>query len=166
MKICWDNIKDIYIPKRPHAKCDFKNIKGKKLYYKESCKECNEPFLSFTKIGEFCDRTCKNIWINKHKDYTFMRINNPMFDEELKKKNIENRCLFEHRVYWHKKAWELFGKDHCEKCGLALNEYYDIYNKNFDMHNNLNPKNYTILESEAWQCLCRSCHTKIEKETI
>jgi hypothetical protein len=29
------------------------------------------------------------------------------------------------------------------------------------MHNTLVPKDYTVLESYAWKCVCNSCHQKL-----
>jgi len=66
-------------------------------------------------------------------------------------------------VYLHDKAWKLFKKEKCDICNIYLEEYKEINNKKrFDMHNKLVPKNYSIMESRAWQCLCRNCHSSIE----
>ena len=66
-------------------------------------------------------------------------------------------------VYFHKKAYELFGLNYCEQCNISS----DIYNKNrkirFDMHCTSTPKNYTIMEKGNWECLCRKCHMEREK---
>jgi hypothetical protein len=67
---------------------------------------------------------------------------------------------------WHIKAWEKFGKNYCEICYIDINTYMEKYNKRFDMHNTLNPKDHTILEPEVWQCLCINCHKMVEKEEI
>jgi hypothetical protein len=68
--------------------------------------------------------------------------------------------------YYHEKAWKLFGKKFCEGCGITLDEYIVKYNKRFDMHNTLEPKNYCILEEKAWMCLCVKCHGLIETNNI
>lgn len=68
--------------------------------------------------------------------------------------------------YWHNKAWQLFGKENCEICNISLLEYMKENDCRFDMHNCLEPKDYPVMEPEAWQCLCRNCHTSIEKKTI
>lgn len=61
--------------------------------------------------------------------------------------------------YWHEKAFEMFGKDKCERCNNEAN-----IQKRLCMHNTLNPKDHTIMEAYAWQTLCDSCHVIIEWE--
>jgi hypothetical protein len=63
--------------------------------------------------------------------------------EELKRKKSESlkgRFLKEESSQWkggidigtqHKRAWELFGKDYCEICGISLNEYKKKSNRRF-----------------------------------
>jgi hypothetical protein len=46
---------------------------------------------------------------------------------------------------------------------LTLQESYDRFNQRLAMHNTLNPKKYTIMKSEAWQCLCKKCHMTLDK---
>jgi len=67
-------------------------------------------------------------------------------------------------IYLHKRAWELFGGNECEVCGLSLKLHKEFYNKRFFMHNTLNPKDYSILEKHAWQCVCIPCHAEVEKD--
>lgn len=66
-------------------------------------------------------------------------------------------------AYWHEKAWELFGKYFCEDCGMTLKDHYEIYNQRFHMHNKLLPKDYTVMESYAWNCLCNPEHESLER---
>lgn len=174
MKICWNNIEDLHIPKRPHAKYDFRNSKGQKFNYIESCKQCGDPFLSQPQAkAEFCDKSCKASYEGKRRGYYPSGINHPMFGKinyGAKKWMIENNPNADghvnfqggNRYYWHKKAWELFGKNNCENCNLTLQENYNKFNRKLSMHNTLNPKDYTVMKSEAWQCLCDKCHTEIE----
>jgi len=65
--------------------------------------------------------------------------------------------------YWHSKAWKLFGKNYCEICHIDINTYMEKTNQRFDMHNTLEPKDYTVMEPYVWQCLCHSCHMVIEE---
>jgi len=64
--------------------------------------------------------------------------------------------------YWHSKAWKRFGKMYCEICNMNINEHFEKHNQRFDMHNTLEPKDYTVMESHVWMCLCKSCHKKID----
>jgi len=133
MKICWDNIEDIYIPKRPHAKCDFRSKKAKYIY-NESCKECGYPFLSQPQAkAEFCDRACKARFENKINKW---------------KHGYQN---------YHREAYNLFGKNKCERCGCEEDQ-----NERFSMHNTVN--DHSIMEQYAWKCLCRSCHSKLHRK--
>ena len=67
----------------------------------------------------------------------------------------------------HNRAWKLFGKDHCEICGMS-NEDHKKKHKNgsrLSMHNTLTPKDYTVMEPEAWMTVCEfGCHTDVEGE--
>jgi len=67
-----------------------------------------------------------------------------------------------HYTYAHNKAWDKFGLPHCERCGINNDYHIQLYKRRLDMHNTLNPKDYTVMEPEAWQTLCKKCHAKIE----
>ena len=62
----------------------------------------------------------------------------------------------------HAVAWDMFGKEKCDRCGMTLKKHKKLYKSRFHMHNRLNPKDYTILEAYAWQCLCSRCHGIVE----
>ena len=64
---------------------------------------------------------------------------------------------------WHKHAWKKFGKNSCELCGLSNDEHKEKYNRRLEMHNTLDPKDYSVMEPNAWLTLCASCHAKVEK---
>ncbi len=64
--------------------------------------------------------------------------------------------------YWHKKAWELFGQDKCEVCGMSNEEHINKWGHKLELHNNLESKDYTILKKDIWTTICKSCHSKIE----
>jgi len=79
---------------------------------------------------------------------------------EANKDNIRNGGCSD---YWHKKAWELFGKDYCETCYMSNEEHKKTYKCRLHMHNMISPdKNYSVIESYAWKCLCGLCHGKLE----
>lgn len=62
MKICYDNLEKIYFT----SKGTFRSKDQKTGYiYKESCKECENPFLATHKNQLFCDNTCKGKYIEK-----------------------------------------------------------------------------------------------------
>lgn len=55
MKICWDNLEKLKYTKR----CNFRDKDSKiTYYYKDSCKNCFEPFLTHTKDRVFCCPSC------------------------------------------------------------------------------------------------------------
>ena len=66
--------------------------------------------------------------------------------------------------YLHQIAWKTFGKMYCEKCGMTLYQHYKKYNKRFDMHNTLIPKDYKSKDPNAWMTLCKPCHIEVEYE--
>jgi len=45
---------------------------------------------------------------------------------------------------------------------MSNEEHLQRYNRRLDLHNTLQPKDYTILKEEAWLALCRPCHIKLE----
>ena len=64
--------------------------------------------------------------------------------------------------YYHLQAWILFGKTYCEVCGIhSLTSVLNGYGRH-SMHNGLNPKDYSVMEQDAWICVCHMCHAKIE----
>lgn len=64
--------------------------------------------------------------------------------------------------YWHGKAWELFGSGCCENCYMSNEEHKQRWGQRLHMHNTLDPKDYTIMEPEAWMTLCKTCHSGLE----
>ena len=56
MKICWDNLEKLRYSKKTGKWYTGPQI----LIYKEKCKECGEPFLSFAgNKGLYCNKECK-----------------------------------------------------------------------------------------------------------
>ena len=71
----------------------------------------------------------------------------------------------ESSFYWcHEKAWKLFGKENCEKCGMSLFEHEKKYDCRFPMHCTGSPKDYTLMEESNWMTLCHSCHSILEEQ--
>ena len=67
-----------------------------------------------------------------------------------------------HSSAYHVKARKLFGKDCCEICGMVSEEHLKKYGCRFDMHYLLEPHDWTVMEQEAWQTLCKSCHVGLK----
>ena len=72
MKLCWDNIENLSIPQRPHAKVDFIDYtkKSKRKYYLMKCDYCGYDCLVNTvnikqNDHHFCNLSCAN----KFKDH-------------------------------------------------------------------------------------------------
>jgi hypothetical protein len=62
MKICWDNLENIILTKNGK----FRDVKRKITYnYIVGCKNCGEPFLTFSH-GRFCCVSCANSGENNH----------------------------------------------------------------------------------------------------
>lgn len=57
MKICYDTIDDLRLTKNGNLK-NSKSGKSRIYYFYESCKECNEPFLSDKKNPLYCSSDC------------------------------------------------------------------------------------------------------------
>lgn len=63
MKLCWDNISNMYLMKGGLLR---DRVTGAKYVIKESCKYCGEPFLSQPQsTGDFCTHECKGKMIKK-----------------------------------------------------------------------------------------------------
>jgi len=78
MKICWDNLEDIYLNKNKNF-----SKRGKILYILK-CKACNEDFLGYNKNNKFCTHSCSNSGI-------YCPSYGKKKSEETKKKISENR---------------------------------------------------------------------------
>ena len=63
---------------------------------------------------------------------------------------------------WHRRAWELFGKDHCQICGMSLQEHTEIYGERLSMHCF---GDFQDLRRENWICLCWKCHENFDLRT-
>jgi hypothetical protein len=64
----------------------------------------------------------------------------------------------------HVKVWNLFGKDHCEICGISLKDYQIKHPRGsrFSMH--CRDKNYNNFDEDNWITVCEfGCHQKLDK---
>ena len=65
------------------------------------------------------------------------------------------------RDYWHEQAWNKFGKDSCEMCGMSNKEHIQSTRDRLHMHCVGGKEMYHIQTKENWICLCNKCHPKI-----
>lgn len=65
--------------------------------------------------------------------------------------------------YCHRKAWEMFGKDHCEICGISNDEHKQQFGCRLHMHCN---GDFQILTDDNWNTFCNTCHQNYHKEII
>ena len=67
-------------------------------------------------------------------------------------------------MWWHNKAWNLFGLPFCIECGITNDEHKEILGRRLSMHCKSNPKDYTIMTDDNWACVCEiGCHQKLEE---
>ena len=116
MKICWNNLENI----------EYKNnnfhYNNRKYFYKDSCKSCNNPFLSSSNIGIFCNGTCQN-----------MGKNNPMFGKYGKENHF-------------------YGKKHSEETKQKIgNREYKYGNKHQWWKGGISKKNIPLYDTFANQ---------------
>jgi hypothetical protein len=62
----------------------------------------------------------------------------------------------------HEQARKLFGTNYCQVCGIHSLLALFLGGTSLSMHNGLQPKDYTVMESGAWLCVCQLCHNKVE----
>ena len=61
----------------------------------------------------------------------------------------------------HELAYELFGKEYCERCGMTNEEHIEKWEVRLHMHNKDGvPKHLT---EDNWETLCRKCHPKTKE---
>ena len=57
MKICWDNLENIYLSNKGNLR------NGKLTFYEYACEWCNEQFLGQANTwNRFCDKSCRAKW--------------------------------------------------------------------------------------------------------
>jgi len=67
-------------------------------------------------------------------------------------------------VYWHIKARKLYLKDHCERCGVTLNQLkMQRPNGKVFFHIHCVSEDFRNLASVNWETLCPDCHQVIQK---
>lgn len=63
---------------------------------------------------------------------------------------------------WHNKAWELFGLDKCEVCGITNEEHKEETGQRLSMH--CEGHRYKNLERIFWTTACQlGCHQTLER---
>lgn len=158
------------------------SIKTKEAMKRPDVREKHlEAMLNIDKSGENNafygkkhSKETREVMSEKKKELFSDKNNHPMYGrnhtnesiEKMKLQNGENHPSWGGgcHMYWHNKAYDSFGKNECEICGISNGECLEKYNKRLSMHNTLYPKDYTIMEQEAWQCLCSKCHGEVEKK--
>lgn len=108
----------------------------------------------------------KNYWASekRRKKQSIMKKQlwkDPEFRENMTNENSPSWKGGGHQ-YCHYKAFELFGKDYCEVCGISAEEYKTKHNRRFSMHcrNGI----HIELNEENWLTVCEfGCHQKMDK---
>lgn len=186
MKLCWDNIESLSIPKRPHAKADFIDYtkKTKAKYYLMKCEYCGQDCLvnSINKTHNkhhFCDLSCAN----KFKDHPHgkyhpcwgkpnpsarrrMLENNPTKCGPLNPNWKGGYCSDRRKVMGRKEysAWRtsVYERDNytCQECGKKGNEtggYLNAHHiKRYSEFPNL------MFDINNGITLCQKCHRKTQ----
>jgi len=162
MKLCWDNIEDLYITKNGNFRKD-----GRTYTYKEACKNCDEPFLaSASSEGNFCNKSCAQMGKNnpnygKHlSDKTKRKlsiINKGKNIPENVKKKISKSLRGRQFTDEHKKKLKRFGKDAPSWKGGYYSKgipRYDTYTSQIEWCEEVrrSPTDRNILEVRCFKC--------------
>ena len=172
MKICWDNLEKLeYRPDRN----EWKDKRYTQVFYvyKDSCKNCGEPFLvRKNKPGEFCDNFCGNhgehnsmygkkrpemcgenhpMWGKKHSP----EIRKKMKENQPDRAGIKNSFYGKQHTLKTKKQMrenhaDISGKNNSNwKGGISCEPYCDVWiDKDFKE---------SIKERDGYQCLNPMC---------
>lgn len=81
MKICWDNLENLYLPTKKSRYLKNKSS-GTKYYFVDRCEICKEPYLSSNSNSKACSMECKNLYCSD-------KLKGIEFTED-HKKNISN----------------------------------------------------------------------------
>ena len=161
MKICWDNLENIRLTK----KGNFKDvIKNRNYHYKESCRNCGEPFLGENKthfccvicgsLGEFSSmygKTGENspLYGKKHSEEHCENISKGLKDKIRTKEHCEN-------ISKGLKGKYTGNKCHLWKGGYSSNDVplYDTYAPQLEWCEEVrrSPTDRNILESRCTYC--------------
>jgi len=150
MIICWDNLDKVHLG-RVHF---VHKIRGT-LYYKESCRECNEPYLG-KKNENFCSKGCGTTFRNK----------GSTLSEEIKQKisktRIQRGVSKGHKNPNYGKGLfgkdnpnygkGLFGKDNPKWKGGGKYTPFDTYGNQIDYAEEVRCKDQNILEARCTYC--------------
>jgi hypothetical protein len=91
---------------------------------------------------------------------------NPFYGKKHSEENLKKISRFAGGCYdyWHSKARKYFFTGYCEICGKTNKDEIKENGKSLSMHNTLVPKDYTVMNINAWMCVCQSCHMIIERK--
>ena len=62
--------------------------------------------------------------------------------------------------YWHNKAWDMFGDETCQLCGITNDEHLEKFKTRLHMH--CEDHDYSNLTRNNWKCVCVVCHGGID----
>jgi hypothetical protein len=176
MKICWDNLENLRLNRNGYFTKNGYNC----MVEVDSCKKCGESFLAYIQQirkgkGKYCSKECSSPIQGKlhkhHPEESKIKIglsskeryknkkNHPMYGKKGERSaNWKGGC----NLYLHEKAWELFGQNKCEVCGISNDEHKKITGYRLSMH--CHGHNYKKIERDYWTTCCLfGCHQKLEK---
>ena len=117
MKICWDNLEDLRYNKKTG-----KWYKGKSTYiYKETCKNCREPFLSYRNKEIYCCTECVYNRGFTHSIETKKRISESHKGKTHSKEHNKNVSISLKGKYTGEKS-SFYGKHHTEESKKKISE--------------------------------------------
>jgi len=185
MKLCWDNIENLSIPKRSHAKVDFIDYTKKTIakYYLIKCEQCFQECLvnSINKIHNdhnFCDLHCSNKFKDhpSGKNHPNWGIPNPVARKRMlennptKCGNLNPNWKGGHRSERQKlmglkeySAWRtsVYKRDNytCQECGKKGNQTGGYLNAHHIKKYSEFPE--LMLDVNNGITLCKLCHRKV-----
>ena len=188
MKLCWDNIENLSIPKAPQSKVDFIDYtskRNKKKYYLMKCESCGDDCLVNSvniKQNEhhFCDLFCanKDKYHRSGKEHPNWGIPNPIAQKRMLENNptkcgplnpnwkggktttVRQKLMGrKEQQIWRTSVYERDGYT-CQECGKKGNETGGYLNAH-------HIKKYSehsdlMLDINNGITLCQKCHRKTQ----
>jgi hypothetical protein len=141
---------------RGHRK-DFEKKMSEKKYYNHRCNCGCEGKIEF-KRAHLDDGIPK--YIHGHNKITY----DDQWKEACRNGHMKNDPDYgTNMVTYHMKARELFGKDHCEICGISNLEHIQKHKQNHRLSMHCYNRNYSDLISENWVAVCEfGCHQSLD----
>lgn len=129
--------------------------------YKKGVKH-TEEFKQFRSDWMKANNPMNNEQSRKHVSESKIGVKNTkLSDANKRKKQYRIEHGIGHNGTLHKYAWELFGKYHCEICGISNDEYKTKFNHRLSMH--CRSKEYNDLSEDNWVTVCEfGCHQKLD----